>query len=136
MASITRGIVRVASIFVAARLYILALPTFLTFSGAAMNQAVIVANGGAMPVQVNDESAKKGGMFEIQKNGFFDERHRRMTSNTRLNCLGDYINLGMIILSPGDCLIFLGESLVTYAYCAWITLAIADYARKNKVAVD
>lgn len=99
------------------------------FTGAAMNQVVIVANGGKMPVQVNDRSAQH---FGFEKDGMADIIHVRMSSKTKFNWLADYVNLKVAILSPGDLLIYLANAIGGYAVAIWGALLINDLARLRK----
>lgn len=118
------------SMFVAARLYLLIGPTALFLVGAGMNQAVVVANGGRMPVQINDRAAKYFG-FE-SSDDMADKIHVRMSGKTRLNWLADYVNLQTVILSPGDLLIIFGQWIAGYATAIWGALLLNDFARLRK----
>jgi hypothetical protein len=117
-------------LFIALRLYLLAAPTALFGVGAAMNQAAVIANGGAMPVQVNDYAAKNG--FKVDEVGFMDSRHMRMTSETKFNFLGDYINLGDEVLSLGDLLLYLSFYLSRFSFVVWGSLIAGDLLRERR----
>ena len=94
-----------------------------------MNQAVLVANGGKFPVMVNDRNAD---FFGLKPDGYMDETHYRMSRETKLNWLADFINLKTRILSPGDMLIMLGDSLWSYMAAIWSVLLVGDVARARK----
>lgn len=124
---------QLVSLLVASRLYLLAFP-YLTFGvGAAMNQAVLVANGGKFPVQVNDRAAK---YFGFEKDGMSDNVHCRMTNKTRLNFLADWINLKTAILSPGDLLIILGDWLTGSTKAVWAALILGDVTRRKTLKIS
>lgn len=121
---------RLLNLIIAARLYLLMVPTALFYAGAGMNQAVLVANGGKFPVMVNDRAiAFFGGEDE---HGMMDVVHCRMTDETRLNALADWINLKATVMSPGDLLIALGEYLGQFSTAVWGILVLSDYLRKQK----
>lgn len=113
------------SLILATRLYLLAISPVVTFTGAAMNQVVLVANDGKFPVMISDRGAKE---FGFKEDGMSDMWHTRMTKDTHFNWLADYINLQTVILSPGDLLISLGESL-SFLTIVWMTLIISDRVR-------
>lgn len=117
---------KLVSIFVTVRLYLLAIPLALNFTGSAMNQMVLAANGGKFPVMINEYSAGK-----YAKDNFLDDIHCVMTSETHLNWLADFINMHTAIYSPGDMLIELGE-LLPYAAVAWAALIINDASLRQK----
>src|SRR4051812_41957359 len=78
-----------------AKLVILAIPLLATITGAGMNQAVLIANGGKFPVMINEVwTAKLDGEF-------LDDYHCRMTAQTHLNFLADYITFHTVVMSPG-----------------------------------
>lgn len=112
----------------ATRLYILVFPFALFLTGAALNQAVLAANGGKFPVMLNEAAAAR----YVDKDGFFqDRRHCRMTSETRLNFLADYINVGNT-MSPGDLLIDIGLLLNSYAIVLWMALVCVELYLKTE----
>lgn len=94
-----------------------------------MNQAVIVANGGKFPVMVNERSAK---YFGFEADGMSDIIHCRMTGETKLNFLADYINLRTAILSPGDLLLELADWLSKASGAVWGVLVLGDVMRARK----
>lgn len=96
------------------RLYVRALVgTGMTLLGTLTNRLVIAANGGKMPVYPTlsrltgyfDPSALQGG---------FDSVHALMDENTALKLLGDYIDIGFSIMSPGDLFIHSFSALIFY----------------------
>lgn len=114
------------SLIFTARLYLLAAPFVCAYSGAAMNQAVLIANGGKFPVMLNERVVETEVFGKVDKGGYMDSIHCRMTRKTRLNWLADYINLKAVILSPGDILIYIGEYLSQFSTLVWMTLMISD----------
>jgi len=119
---------KLISLFIAARLYLLATPLACFYLGAGLNQAVLVANDGKFPVMLNEHAAHSD-MFRVGKNGFIDIVHYRMTRETKLNFLADWINLGTSILSPGDLLLALADMLRSPINVIWATLLINDVRR-------
>jgi len=76
-----------------------------------MNRAVMNANNGQMPVYPT--LSKLTGYFSpgaIELAG--DARHCMMSSVTKLKYLGDYIDVGFSIMSPGDILIHLFVTII------------------------
>lgn len=113
----------------ATRLWVLALPLLIGFTGAAMNQAVIAANHDKFPVMVNARNlAAHGG---ADQDGLMDDVHCVMTPSTHLNFLADWIDLRDAIYSPGDLLLELGGWLWQFAPIAWFTLIILDALRRE-----
>ena len=126
------------ALLVRARLWVLALPLFLFFLGAASNQAVLWVNHDKFPVRLNayktavvqyevDQASipapiKAG----IKADGLMDPVHCIMTDQTHLNFLADWIDLKDAIYSPGDFLIMLGDWLFSYAPWLWAFLMISD----------
>ena len=92
-------------------------PTFvgvgMTVVGTLMNEVVIRANGGKMPVYPT-VSKWIGYYQEGQLDGSIDQLHVLMDGSTRLAFLADYIDFGLCILSPGDLLIHAFASVVIY----------------------
>ncbi len=119
---------KLAAFFIAARLYILVFPSALFYTGAAMNQVVLVANGGKFPVMVNDRHAK---IFDLTEDDFMDDIHCRMTGETHLNWLADLLTFGHTIVSLGDLLIDAGRATASSAFVAWATLLINDKVTKQ-----
>ena len=73
-------------------------------AGTALNRLVMSANGGRMPVYPT--LSKLTGYFDPQAlSGGHDAVHIPMGADTALNFLGDIIDVGFSIMSPGDLLI-------------------------------
>jgi hypothetical protein len=87
--------------------------TGMTLLGTAMNRLVIAANGGRMPVYPT--LSRLTGYFDpgALESGF-DSAHALMNGNTPLRLLGDYIDVGFSIMSPGDLLIHGFSAVVFY----------------------
>jgi len=127
-------------------LWIVAVPLLTFLLGAAMNQAVLVANHDRFPVMWNTYKAAKYEMdiekavetaddpeaaaqaaFDLEalvKAGYLDDTHCLMTPQTHLNALADWIDLRSATYSPGDLLLNLGESGLDYAPLVWAAIAI------------
>ena len=92
-------------------------PTFvgvgMTVVGTLMNEVVIRANGGKMPVYPTI-SKWIGYYKEGQLDGSIDQLHVLMDGSSRLAFLADYIDFGLCILSPGDLLIHAFASVIIY----------------------
>jgi len=68
----------------------------VTYLGALLNLLVLSVNGLRMPVKTDEISFDPWSM------------HKEMTEHTRLNALGDWMNIKVAIVSPGDILIWSG----------------------------
>ena len=129
---------RLVSLFVTARLYMIALPFAICYTGAAMNQAVLIANGGKFPVMVNDRLSGTSReitdriIMSVDRWGFIDNVHCLMTNSTRLNWLADYLILGGRAYSPGDVLISIGLSLQWPLIFSWGALTISDVIKAKQ----
>jgi hypothetical protein len=123
-----------AKFFVATHLWLLALPIAVENVGSAMNQAVVVANGGKFPVMENSRDLDR--QFVPDVNGLTDGTHCVMTGDTKLNFLADYIRFngrfGPEIYSPGDILIDLGALLGGYSFFAWAVIVSVELHRKSE----
>jgi len=88
----------------------------LGFTGAALNQLVIIENGGKFPVLENSawvaRDVEKGTLTE---DGMTDNVHCLMTKDTHLNLLADLFNFGDGIYSIGDLMMMAGDSLQSNA---------------------
>ena len=73
-------------------------------AGTVLNRLVMGANGGRMPVYPT-LSRLTGYYNPGALSGGFDAIHLPMDANTPLGFLGDYIDVGFSIMSPGDLLI-------------------------------
>ena len=103
---------RIARFVLVTYLWILLLPGVVTFAGAASNQLVLIANGGAMPVLLTDDAAPH---FLSPD----DPIHIRMTHQTRLNALGDVFNFHAEIDSIGDLILNVGGWLAGFCPFVW-----------------
>lgn len=96
------------------RLYVRAIVgTGMTLAGTGMNRLVIAANGGKMPVYPT-LSTHTGYFDPGALAGGFDSAHALMNGNTALRFLGDYIDVGFSIMSPGDLLIHGFSAIIFY----------------------
>lgn len=87
--------------------------TGMTLLGTAMNRLVLEANGGKMPVYPT--FSRLTGYFDPSAlTGGFDSLHILMDKSTPLKFLGDYIDVGFSIMSPGDLLIHGFSAVVLY----------------------
>ncbi len=97
-------------------LYILAIPIFLIILGASLNQAVMIANHGKFPVQLNSTAQEALG---AKPGDVLDGRgHSVMAPEDHLKVLADILNFGNIY-SIGDELIDLGSWGWTFAPYVW-----------------
>lgn len=100
-------------------------------AGSVLNRFAMNSNGGAMPV-FPTLSKLTGYYVEGNLSSGIDKVHILMTSSTKLNFLGDYIDLGFCIMSPGDVLIHTFISLVLFGSVKAATLR----ANKKEEAVE
>ena len=112
-------------------LYILLLPYGLYYTGATLNQVVIVANHGEFPVMINPVKLHDfigdddDTLAQVQATGMIDDVHCIMTSKTHLNYLSDIFELRHDgIYSVGDFMLMAGESLEFPTFFAWLALII------------
>jgi len=81
--------------------------------GTALNRLVISANAGRMPVWPT--LSRITGYFDPQALTLgFDSTHALMDNGTALNFLGDFIDFGYSIMSPGDLLIHGFIAVIVY----------------------
>lgn len=93
------------------------LPYALTFTGAALNQLVVVANNGKFPVLENPAwIAKDKSEGSLSDDGMTDNIHCLMTKDTHLNLLADLFNFGEGIYSIGDLMMDAGSALQGNAF--------------------
>jgi hypothetical protein len=85
----------------------------MVITGTVLNRLVISANGGRMPVLPT--LSKLTGYFNpgALMEGL-DAVHMRMGADTALNFLGDTIDVGFSIMSPGDLLIHGFTAVIVY----------------------
>jgi hypothetical protein len=137
-------------------LYLLAVPLLTLFLGIASNQVVLYVNNNRFPVQWNNYKAahydldlhklasevdKKGkptkeaeeaqfNIYALEEEGYIDDTHCLMTSDTRFNLLGDWIDFHTATYSPGDELIELGEWSGSFSLPVWF-FAVIQKLRKS-----
>lgn len=85
----------------------------MVLAGTALNRLVLSANGGRMPVwptlsRITGYCGPKAFAEGL------DAAHMRMGADTALNFLGDYIDVGFSIMSPGDLLIHGFTAVILY----------------------
>lgn len=105
----------------------IAIPVLLIVLGSASNQAVLIANHGTFPVQVNAEDILTHSDNPVLlKDGtiMLDNVHCVMTEKTHLNWLADIFNMHRAIMSIGDFLIDFGDRLWGFAPIVWGTLVV------------
>ena len=128
-------------------LWVVALPLLCFFLGAALNQAVLVANHDKFPVMWNDakvnlyrleatKAAEDGNeqaeiALALLEHGYLDDTHCLMTKDTHLNFLADWIDMKSATYSPGDLVLELGESGLIYAPFIWATIVIGRLRKKE-----
>ena len=82
-------------------------------AGTVLNRLVIGANGGRMPVYPT--LSRLTGYFDPKSlSDGLDAVHTHMGAATALNFLGDYIDVGFSIMSPGDVLIHSFTAVILY----------------------
>lgn len=82
-------------------------------AGTVLNRLVMNANGGRMPVYPT--LSRLTGYFDPKAlSGGFDAVHLPMGADTALNFLGDYIDVGYSVMSPGDLLIHGFTAVIVY----------------------
>lgn len=112
---------------------LLAIPIFTLYLGAGMNEAVIWANGGRMPVstyaceerfnapQPSDEDNVVATLFGMPKAQHKqDYTHKCADKNTKLRWLDDWMIADGGISSPGDMLQESYSDLKLIFYSIWI----------------
>ena len=119
------------------RLWILLLPFALYYLGAGMNILAVTANNGGMPVYMPvtwpgacDESIDVFGMklqrhVICEEGHVLDHKHIVAGPSTHLVILTDWIQIaGDSVVSPGDCLLWLGDWLTIPMMGAWFGLLL------------
>lgn len=124
-----------------ALLWVLLFPFVVDYTGAALNQIVMIANNGRMPVllsptELNSWLASPDNT--ILENGMMDMRHSVMTRSSRLKFLADIIDLKQSgIWSVGDLLIAVGENMeqaAPYAMFAVLWFKREENTCQNNIA--
>lgn len=128
----------------ATSLWILLAPVALQITGAASNQAVLIANHDKFPVMVNDTKLKE--FMEVKEvaqaehslpfawqstepDGMIDDIHCVMTPKTHLNAMADIFDMHEAIYSIGDFILMLSGWLGGFAPFVW-AFAVVDKLRK------
>ena len=120
---------KLAALFVKAKLFVLTIPFIFSVTGGALNQAVLIANGGKFPVMMNDYAVSQWTL----KGQYLDEVHCLMTADTKLNFLADIIDVHVRVMSIGDMLLELGDMMATYCFTVWITLVIVELNKPQTI---
>lgn len=120
----------------ASLLWMLLLPYLMIFTGAASNQAVLIANHDKFPVMVNP--VKLGHMIDspddagqLIATGQIDDLHCVMTKSTHLNALADVFDFKDANYSIGDGLIIGGSELQEPLFIMWLALIV--YREKQRL---
>jgi hypothetical protein len=102
-------------------LWLLLLPIALIFTGAFLNQVVLIANGDHFPVLANGTvlSQRADSMALDGNYVMIDDVHCVMSAKTHLNFLADIWDLGHDYYSIGDGLLILGEWLLGILPWIW-----------------
>lgn len=104
-------------------LWLVLLPTVLSFAGAASNQLVLYANNDKFPVMVNQRHLNSFVEGGADAEGMMDDVHCVMTHQTHLNFLADIFDFHHSIQSIGDLLMHRSDEYGVFAYVIWATLA-------------
>jgi len=127
-------------------IWILLLPYAVYFTGAALNQLAMNANGDLMPVRINvvkaiewfgtpvefgEPAPDKEHHIILLPDGTaqLDGRHCLMTSRTHFNWVSDIFDFHSEIDSIGDLLLSLSEFLKSFCWFGWICV-VAERARR------
>jgi hypothetical protein len=104
---------------------LIAIPVLSMFLGAASNQVVFIANGGAMPVQLNAANIQRFSENSVVVNGrtYLDPRHSVLRDEDHLKVLADIFNFGNSVASVGDLLLDFGSWSWQYGPIMWFALA-------------
>lgn len=115
------------------KLYIPAvLGAILTITGTFLNNIVISANSGFMPVYPS-LSKLTGYYKEGMLSQGLDNLHIMLTSETKLNFLADFIDIGWSVMSIGDVLI---HSFTAIIICSTIIAVNNKNKAKKKEVVE
>lgn len=117
-------------------LWLLLLPYALIYTGAASNQAVLIANHSEFPVRANpaelaDFVNSPEDLARLEATGMIDSIHCVMTDKTHLNFLADIFDFHGSIYSVGDGFIEAGEGLQYPLMISWFALAL--YRAKQRL---
>jgi hypothetical protein len=98
---------------------LLLLPTLAMVTGAMLNEAVVWANGGQMPVSAYACQARMTA-HNAESDSGPDQVHKCADKNTKLRFLDDWMLGDDGISSPGDMLQDIADSLNYVVYPLWI----------------
>lgn len=116
-------------------LWVLLFPFIVDYTGAALNQIVMIANDGSMPVLLSPSELDAwlaSPDNTIIENGMMDMRHSVMTRSSRLTFLADIINFKQAgIWSVGDLLIAVGENMEQAA--PYVMFAVLWFKREENI---
>jgi hypothetical protein len=128
------------SLLRASALWILILPSAVTFLGISSNQLVLFANHDTFPVKENivkfmADAKSRPALMELNAKAWeanpsapvmLDDVHCLMTGKTHLNLLADIFDFQSEgIMSLGDLLLDLGSWLGTFCFYVWATVIIS-----------
>ena len=99
--------------------WLLLLPFVLFYLGGGLNYLVLTANYGTFPVILPWLEMQKLG---VEPGSLIDVQHIAMTPQMHLKWLADWIQYDNMVVSPGDCLIYLGMWLKIPCISSWLTL--------------
>lgn len=101
---------------------ILVIPYILLAIGIFFNVLVVTCNQGYMPVAMSSIMAQGTVPGQV-----IDEIHRAMQHSDHLKALADWIQVPrMMVASPGDALMWLGDWLSGPMFIVWLTLLWRD----------
>jgi hypothetical protein len=106
---------------------LLLLPTLLMAAGITMNEAVIHANGGRMPVEVYNCAAR------MQER---DYTHFCMVADTKEKILGDILVSDDRTASVGDELQVYSDIFEKVCYALWGAIGVFCLVRKEKFYME
>jgi Family of unknown function (DUF5317) len=104
---------------------LLLVPQAMYWLGAFLNQLVLAANNGQMPVLF------PGGCPAELQEALEGSIHTCMTSASHLKILADWINVHIYIMSIGDVLLGLGDLFTGPLFWCWLTLALLEVRPKD-----
>ena len=112
-------------------LWILITPYVLLYTGAGLNQLVLIANGDKFPVMIDKDHPKFP--LDPQHPGYFlgDDTHCVMTNKTHLNFLADIFDFHDATMSIGDMLLGLADTTHQYSEVLWGSFVIFGLARRD-----
>lgn len=109
---------------------LLLLPTILLIAGITMNESVIHANGGRMPIDVYDCAVRM--QEKTDKVGHEDYTHFCVAPDTKEKVLGDILIADDGTSSIGDELQVYSDDIEKVCYALWGAMGIFCLVRKEK----